>query len=296
MNEEDIPKYWEFANPILKYLKEKGTVEYVDIISKDVSEILRKERNLPESVYEFFKVSNGISKMHDRSKWGISYLVNLNYIKRISRGLYEITEKGIIEYPIDAKARFSDYAKHVSKHSVDKIDARDIDGEILNEDEQEIEWQEKLLKILRNLKPKNFENLCKKVLEYNGFVDVQVTGKTGDCGIDGIGILRQSLISTKVLFQCKRYNADNKINPSTVRDFRGSMSGRANYGLIITTSEFTQEAKKEAKREGVDPIELIDGWELCTLIKKTNELGVKEVERIVKTVEINKEFYEKFDN
>lgn len=256
MNEEDIPKYWEFANPILKYLKENGTAEYVHIIAKDVAEIVRKERNLPESVYEF-KVSNGTSKIYDRIGWGKK-------------------EKNDSMVEKQSSSYFSN-----------------INSEIENADDREIDWQEKLVEILRNLKPKNFEILCKKVLEHNGFVDVKVTGKTGDFGIDGIGILRQSLISTKVLFQCKRYNSDNKITPSTVRDFRGSMSGRANYGLIITTSEFTEEAKKEAKREGVDPIELIDGWELCTLIKKTNSLGVKT--KIVEQVDIDYFYYEKFD-
>ena len=46
------------------------------------------------------------------------------------------------------------------------------------------------------------------------------------------------------------------------------MQGRAEKGMIITTGRFTKEAKKEANRDGVTPIELIDGERLVNLFEK----------------------------
>ena len=115
-----------------------------------------------------------------------------------------------------------------------------------------------------------------------------MTGKSGDGGIDGEGILEiNPLISFKVLFQAKRYQGT--VGPSTIRDFRGAMQGRADKGIIITTGRFTQEAKKEAIRDGAPPVELVDGESLVKLFEK-NELGLKQ--KIV--YEIDKEFFKDF--
>jgi restriction system protein len=98
-----------------------------------------------------------------------------------------------------------------------------------------------------------------------------VTGKSGDGGIDGIGVLRMNLVSFQVLFQCKRWKGS--VGPSVVRDFRGAMVGRADKGLIITTSTFTADARREAIRDGAPAIDLIDGESLCQLLKE-RRLGV----------------------
>lgn len=76
-----------------------------------------------------------------------------------------------------------------------------------------------------------------------------------------------------------------------VRDFRGSMQGRAEKGLILTTGRFTQEAQKEANRDGVPPIELIDGERLVSLFEKY-ELGLKP--KIV--YELVPEFFRSFES
>lgn len=101
---------------------------------------------------------------------------------------------------------------------------------------------------------------------------VQVTGKTGDGGIDGIGVLRINLLSSQVLFQCKRYQGS--VGAGAIRDFRGAMVGRSDKGLLITTGTFTPDAKREATRDGAPAIDLIDGDQLCDLLKQLN-LGVR---------------------
>jgi restriction system protein len=111
---------------------------------------------------------------------------------------------------------------------------------------------------------------------------VEVTGRSGDGGIDGKGIMRLSgLLSFHVIFQCKRYSGS--VGASQVRDFRGAMIGRADKGLLVTTGNFTKDAVREATRDGAPAIDLIDGDQLIDKLKEL-ELGVKtervEVEQV----------------
>ena len=122
-----------------------------------------------------------------------------------------------------------------------------------------------------------------------GFLSVTVAGKSGDGGIDGVGTYRLSLVSFPVFFQCKRYQ--DVVAPRDVRDFRGAMSGRGDYGLLITTGTFTAEAKREATRAGAPTIDLIDGDRLCDLLKEY-ELGVKTNVRRVEDVEVESRFFD----
>jgi restriction system protein len=111
------------------------------------------------------------------------------------------------------------------------------------------------------------------LLREHGFEQVTVTGKSGDGGIDGVGILQvNKFVSFNVLFQCKKY--EGSVSPSQVRDFRGAMEGRADKGIIITTGFFTSDAKREARRDGAKPIELVDGDKLVELFESL-KLGLK---------------------
>ncbi len=131
-----------------------------------------------------------------------------------------------------------------------------------------------------------FERLCQRLLRESGFTKVEVTGKSGDGGIDGHGVLRMNLISFQVLFQAKRWQST--VGSSVVRDFRGAMVGRADKGLIITTSSFTRDARAEATRDGAPAIDLIDGDDLCRLLKENN-IGLRI--KLVEEIEIDQEFF-----
>ena len=118
-----------------------------------------------------------------------------------------------------------------------------------------------------------FERLSKRILRESGFVQVEVTGRTGDGGIDGKGIMKISgLLSFHVVFQCKKYQGS--VSASDIRDFRGAMIGRADKGLFITTGTFTRSAIQEATRAGAPPIDLVDGDQLATKLKELG-LGIK---------------------
>jgi restriction system protein len=121
-----------------------------------------------------------------------------------------------------------------------------------------------------------------------GFIQVEVTGRSGDGGIDGRGIARiNGVMSFHVLFQCKRYKGS--VGPGEVRDFRGAMVGRADKGLFITTGAFTPAAVKEATRDGAPPIDLINGEEFAEQLK---ELGLGVQKEMVETINVDETWFQ----
>ena len=148
---------------------------------------------------------------------------------------------------------------------------------------------EELLERLTAISPDGFERLAQRLLREAGFVNVEVLGRVGDGGIDGVGHFRLSLLSFPIYFQCKRYTGT--IGPKHVRDFRGAMAGRGEKGLLITTGTFTRSAQHEASRDGAPPIELIDGQRLTELLKD-HGLGVRVT--TVERVAIDDEFFDQF--
>lgn len=155
--------------------------------------------------------------------------------------------------------------------------------------EEDPGWKDRLLKRLQSIEPAAFERLSQRMLRESGFTKVEVTGQSGDGGIDGVGVLRVNLISFQVLFQCKRWKGS--VGSGVVRDFRGAMQGRADKGLIITTGTFTPEARKEATRDGAPAIDLIDGDLLCDLLKE-HKLGVKTRAVVTEEVSLDEAFFE----
>lgn len=150
-------------------------------------------------------------------------------------------------------------------------------------------WRNRLLEVLMTMPPPAFERLAQRLLREAGFVKVEVTGKCGDGGIDGVGVVRlQGLLSFHVHFQCKRYK--DTVGSGAIRDFRGAMVGRSDKGLFITTGTFTAEAKKEATRDGAPPIDLIDGQRLCDLLK---ELGLGVQTQLIEEVTVDSGWFER---
>ena len=187
--------------------------------------------------------------------------------------------------------RLVQQSKQARKQAETKEDALAEEIEILAEDSagETAAWREDLLDTLRNIPPDAFERLCQRLLRESGFIEVEVTGRSGDGGIDGHGIIRLAgLISFPVLFQCKRYSGS--VVPKEVRDFRGAMTGRAKNGLILTTGRFTIEAQREATRDGVPLIDLIDGELLIDKIKEL-ELGVSVRKKMVEVVEVDRDWF-----
>lgn len=163
------------------------------------------------------------------------------------------------------------------------------EGGAVAADEAAGDWKDQLMVQLLALEPSAFERLCQRVLREYDFIRVEVTGKSGDGGIDGTGVLRVNLLSFHVLFQCKRYSGS--VGAGAVRDFRGAMVGRTDKGLIITTGTFTADARREATRDGAPAIDLVDGDALCDLLK---DRGLGVTVRMVEEVTVNEAAFADF--
>ncbi len=205
------------------------------------------------------------------------------------RGVWSTTEAGRTMTPEDVVAQHAAYVAQLREARKAKQLARAEEEDELDEDESAPrDWKERLLEVLFEVPPDSFERLARRLLREAGFVSATVTGRSGDGGIDGIGVYRLSLVSFPVFFQCKRYKGS--VGASAVRDFRGAMSGRGDKGLLITTGSFTADAKQEATRDGAPPVDLIDGERLCDLLREY-ELGVRSIVRQVEDIEVSPEFF-----
>ncbi len=109
----------------------------------------------------------------------------------------------------------------------------------------------------------------------NGLDQIKVTGKSGDKGIDGMGLMYlddAGLVSIRVARQRKRYTTGN-VGSMEVRNFRGSLDHKTDHGIIFTTSTFTPEAMKESVALGKIPIRLVPLDQLIAMLKNL-KLGV----------------------
>ncbi|WP_277110989.1 restriction endonuclease [Chryseobacterium taklimakanense] len=208
------------------------------------------------------------------------------------KGVWTLSSKGQDTHLTleDSRKLFLKWVEIHQKARKDKNSKKNIENLQDEQGPEEVEHEiaPSLLEVLQTVSPIGFEHICKRLLREHGFENVFVTQASRDGGIDGYGTLELNpFVSMKVLFQCKRYQGT--VSRSQVGDFRNAMIGRADKGIILTTGTFSEDAKREASREGAAPIELIDGKKLVELFEKV-ELGVKP--KIVYEVDYN--FFEKF--
>lgn len=225
-----------------------------------------------------------------RYAWARTNLKNAGAIQQSARAVWSLTEYGWNVTETELQQWLKSGREKVS--SVESnADAEPGDEEDLSTEPDRLTWESTLLQRLLELSPKGFERLAQRILREAGFINVIVTGRSNDGGIDGMGLYRPSLISFPVYFQCKRYRG--LVGAGVVRDFRGAMAGRGEKGLVITTGTFTREAVSEASRDGASSVELIDGASLCELLKELR-LGVVVSERVVESIAIDAAFFEEF--
>jgi restriction system protein len=225
-----------------------------------------------------------------------SYLKSYGLITNSKRGVWSLTERGSEaatvnpeEVKRDVRAHGTIAEKFGPKTQLPgNIEALDHKDAAALEPTASEGWRETLLEVLIKLRPVQFERLSQRILRESGFVQVEVTGRSGDGGIDGTGTVELGgLLAFPVLFQCKRYQGS--VGPSVVRDFRGAMVGRADRGLILTTGVFSQEARREARRDGAPPIDLVDRERL---LDKLKELGLGVEVELVESVSLKPEWFE----
>jgi restriction system protein len=276
--EENFPTHVDLMWPTIEAVKLLGGSGRNEEIFDELVKIQKYSEETQSVPFKDGKKS----KLEYRAAWARSYLRLIGALENPSRGVWALTDYGekLLSSDIPNLVSKMIAERGYNKKNIDKIDLKSNDNGETTEDLNEEDWQSHVLEIIKNIKPDAFERLAQRLLREAGFVKVEVTGKSGDGGIDGVGVLKMNLLSFHVYFQCKRYQGS--VGAGAVRDFRGAMTGRGDKGIIITSGYFTPDARKEASRDGAPPIDLIDGEELCDLLKRYN-LGThtKMVEQVV---------------
>ena len=273
--EPKLPTFDKLMNPLLRALGALGGSGSVEEIYNKVVELERFSDDVLAQLHDPENSNN--SEVWYRLAWARTYLKKYGLLENSKRGVWALTAKARAFDKVDPQ----DVVRTVKALDRKEAAAKPADQPVPDVPEEEA-WKQTLHAVLtQRLSPAAFEKLVQRVLREFGFTQVEVTGRTGDGGIDGRGIARiHGLMSFHVLFQCKRYKGS--VSAGEIRDFRGAMVGRADKGLFISTGTFSPAAIKEATRDGAPPIDLIDGTELADKLKELG-LGVR-----TETVEVPK--------
>ena len=291
-NRKGKSEFVRWMGPLLDCLRATGG----SAKPKEVSAWIARKLDLPPAITEAALKSGG-NRFHNQVQWARQYLVWQGLLDDTKRGTWTLT-------PLGWKAHLDEGSAHkvfLERVKIQQTRRREYENEseseptptsIDNESAEplqadELEEQD-LLDVLKSLPPSGFELLCGRLLREHGFEEVTITQRSRDGGIDGYGLLRLSpFVSLRVAFQAKRYT--NAVARREVGEFRNALLGRAEKGVFITTGRFTTDAETEAARDGVIPIELIDGERLVELFQ-TAQLGVRPRQTFV----IDHAFFDEF--
>ena len=279
-DKSDLPSFQSYFWPAIESLRARGGSATIEELEDDVAANLHMTDELRAVPH-----GNGYRTQFEYELgWVRTYLKKAGLAANSERGVWSLTDGGesVSEAEVQLvpnRVRELDRAERGKR--ADRLAAES------GEDQEPLSWGDHLLEKLLSIRPDAFERLCQRLLRESGFTRVEVTGRTGDGGIDGIGTLRVNLVSFHVLFQCKKWRGG--VGAKEVRDFRGAMIGRADKGLIVTTGHFTADARREASRDGAPAIDLVDGEAVCGLLKDLR-LGVHVAQ--VEQVSIVDSFFE----
>ncbi len=271
----EVPAYNDMMSELFQAMKDLGGSGTVREIDDKTIEIL----DLAPEVQEIMHGNSSKTEVEYRLAWTRTYMKKVGILENSSRGVWSLTAKGrelsaINPEEIIQKIREMTFLK-TKDLSMINLDDDNLENDGVDTPDEIQSWREKLKNVLLNLSPDAFERLTQRLLRESGFTHVKVTGKTGDGGIDGMGIVKlNGIVSFHMLFQCKRYTGS--VSAGEIRDFRGAMQGRADKGLFITTGKFSTSAVEEANRPGAAPIDLVDGDELVEKLREL-QLGIAPV-------------------
>jgi len=285
---KQMPTFDSLMNPLLDALFALGDSGSIDEIYEKVLEQEKIDEEIASIPHNPEKSNQ--TEIAYRLAWARTYLKKYGFLENSSRGVWTLTklakeQKQVTPHMVVKQVREMDKTESKPKNKKDKNES--IELEETNTPEAQ-GWKEELYTLLtKEISPDAFERLTQRLLRESGFVQVEVTGRTGDGGIDGKGIAKiHGFMSFHVIFQCKKYQGS--VSAGDIRDFRGAMVGRADKGLFITTGTFTPAAVKEATRDGAPPIDLVDGEQLSEKLKEF-QLGLKT--ELIEKVTVDKEWF-----
>ena len=287
---------------LLKYrYYDKYVLKYLYDINESVhkSKIYDKIKEYTNPSDEDLKLvkENKYSKFSDRVDWSLVYLKKSQLIENTERGVYQITDFGKKFYEenpnfdfktLKEKTPYLENSKNNSSDDIDEIEDIEED-ENRNEIEKSIEEyyesvEKDILDRLQSMgessvdKGTRFENICLELLEKMGYGKKYRTGGSGDRGIDGT-LTMDKFGFDMIGIQCKCYKENNKVNDTEITKFAHGLKNvnGINRGIFITTSDYTQQAKKVVEELKDVKIILINGYRLAKYMREY-EVGVRVLE------------------
>jgi restriction system protein len=283
-----VPSADQLYNPLLQAIHALGGSASVAELESKVPEYISISAIDLEQIHEANR-----TKFSYNLAWTRTHLKMFGLLENPSRAVWSLTELGKQTKTVDVKKvkdklKTIDLTKKNKKPDDSNMNQIGVDPE---DEVAQITWETDALDALKSMMPEAFERLCQYIFRRSGFVQVEVTGRSGDGGIDGKGILKLGILSFHVYFQCKRYK--DTVGAPVIRDFRGAMVGRADKGIIMTTGTFSRDAKSEALRDGATPLDLVDVDDLVRMCKEL-QIGIKTEQKMIEVVQVNKNYFLEF--
>jgi len=256
-----IPDQKDIEIPLLEVLVELGgqgkPKDIYPLVTKKFSKI--RDEDLAETL------PSGGKKWTNRIQWVRQKLVSIQDIDGSNYGSWRITEKGrhrLLEAKLEPKK--VSMILPISQTFLEQYD------------DYQTSFRNTLLYRINSLESFEFEQFAQRLLEVYGFVNMEVTRKSKDGGIDGHGKLKVGLAMMKVAFQCKKWQEKNNVGRRNVDEFRGAIQGEFEQGYFFTTSDFTPEARDASLKKGAAPIILFNGEGIVDLMIEKG-FGVEKV-------------------
>ena len=304
----DMPSWEGFMIPTLRVLSDG-----IERHWRDFQPLVANEARLTEQQQTQMLPSGKGLTFHNRIGWGVSFLTNVGALQRPKRGHYQITDAGrelIRLFPNgarerDVKALGVDPNSPIrvyqasAPRAINTAPVIEVDAEALTPIEQVQSGIERiheevatdLLTRLQGKEPGFFEQAVVDLLLAMGYGGTTGTGNvtqlSNDGGIDGV-IDQDILGLNRVYIQAKRYADGNTVGRPDLQAFVGALSGKADSGVFITTSRFSEGAQTYAENVPTRII-LINGKRLTSLMIRYG-VGVQARETY-KVVEVDEDFF-----
>ena len=284
-----ITTYEECMLPLMK-IAEDGK----EHLFREVTDALINQFNLTEKEKQELLPSGSAFVINNRIGWARTYLTKAGLLLKTKRGYFRISEEGkklLQKEPAFINTKMLKEYDAFNEFQSIKESGNSENNKIEHNIEQSItphellesgylsiknELVDELLSTIKNISPSKFEKLVIDLLVkmgYGGSIKeaATVVGKSGDEGIDGI--IKEDKLGLDVIYiQAKKWDSVTIGRPE-IQKFAGALLGKkAKKGIFITTSTFTNEAKKYVTDIDAKII-LLDGKQLTELMIENN-LGV----------------------
>ncbi len=292
-----VPTTDEFRPAVLRVLADGKVLSFSELCQAAADYLRLSEAARAETL------PSGQPRYRNRMNWACSALVKAGLVARPERGMYQIAENGrsvdarnltsysekdLLEWPT-----WQEYQQEIAERKANENSTPGAGGQGVDAEGDPIEQAIDLTRIhnaavetelrakLQEGTPAFFEKAVVDLLWAMGYGgphgEREHLGKSGDGGIDGV-IRQDALGLNKVYIQAKRYADGNAVGRPAIQQFFGSLSSRgADRGVFITTSRFSEEAKREA--DIYKTIILIDGIRLTKLMLEY-KVGVQPAQHL----------------